>query len=118
MRNLYALLGVHRGSSQQEVKTAWRLKARELHPDRYPSAAPLELKEVSARFADVSLAYNTLSDDRGRAAYDERLILLGKKCRSCGGQGFRARAKGGFANVTTAVCTECDGCGFVDVLEV
>src|ERR1700733_4605401 len=60
----YALLGLERGASDQEVKKAFRRLARELHPD--VSDAP----DAEVRFREVSEAYEVLSNAETRALYD------------------------------------------------
>jgi molecular chaperone DnaJ len=61
----YALLGVSRDASPEEIKRAYRRMARELHPDANPGDATTE-----ARFKEVALAYETLSDPQRRQQYD------------------------------------------------
>jgi molecular chaperone DnaJ len=60
----YALLGLERGASDQEVKKAFRRLARELHPD--VSDHP----EAEVRFREVSEAYEVLSNAETRQLYD------------------------------------------------
>ena len=63
--DLYARLGVKRGASEAEIKKAYRSLAKQLHPDRNkdnPNAAE--------RFAQVTAAYDLLSDADKRARYD------------------------------------------------
>ena len=65
MADLYQRLGVGRGASEDEIKKAYRKLAKELHPDRNrdkPNAAD--------RFAQVTGAYDLLSDKDKRARYD------------------------------------------------
>jgi DnaJ-class molecular chaperone len=63
--DLYQRLGLKRGASEAEIKKAYRSLAKQLHPDRNkdnPNAAK--------RFAEVTHAYDMLSDKDKRARYD------------------------------------------------
>ena len=65
---LYALLDVPEDASAEEIKRAYRDAARACHPDANPGAEP-------GRFARVSEAHETLSDETKRATYDSALRL-------------------------------------------
>ena len=65
MADFYDILGVPRGASADEVKRAYRKRARELHPDANPDDPAAEDK-----FKELSRAYEVLSDPQQRANYD------------------------------------------------
>ena len=65
MADFYDILGVARGASADEVKRAYRKRARELHPDANPDDPGAEDK-----FKELSRAYEVLSDPQQRANYD------------------------------------------------
>jgi molecular chaperone DnaJ len=63
-RDYYELLQVPRGASEQDIKSAFRKLARELHPD--VSSEP----DAEARFREVAEAYEVLSNSETRELYD------------------------------------------------
>ena len=67
MKDYYAILGVPRNASTEQLRRAYREAAQRLHPDRNVSPGETEL------FLDVSQAYETLIDQTQRKAYDEDL---------------------------------------------
>ena len=64
-QDFYALLGVPRDCSAEDLKRAYRKQAMQFHPDKNPGDHAAE-----AKFKDVSEAYDILKDDQKRAAYD------------------------------------------------
>jgi DnaJ-class molecular chaperone len=63
--DLYQRLGLKRGASEAEIKKAYRSLAKQLHPDRNK-----DNPNTAKRFADVTHAYDLLSDKDKRARYD------------------------------------------------
>ncbi|MFL6743016.1 MAG: DnaJ domain-containing protein, partial [Sphingomicrobium sp.] len=63
--DLYQRLGVNRGASEAEIKKAYRSLAKQLHPDRNT-----DKPDAAKRFAEVTQAYDLLSDKDKRAKYD------------------------------------------------
>ncbi|WP_181784438.1 DnaJ domain-containing protein, partial [Pseudonocardia pini] len=63
-RDYYGILGVEQGADAAELKRAYRRLARELHPDVNPDPAAQE------RFAEISTAYEVLTDPEKRRIVD------------------------------------------------
>jgi len=64
-RCYYKVLGVSRGSTDDEIKKAFRRQAKAHHPDHNPDDP-----EAEQRFIEINEAYDVLSDPQKRAAYD------------------------------------------------
>ena len=64
-RDYYETLGVSKTADAKTMKSAFRKKAMECHPDRHPDDP-----EAEARFKELNEAYGVLSDEQKRAAYD------------------------------------------------
>ncbi len=74
----YLMLGVERSADQKQIKSAFRKLAMKYHPDRNPGDA-----EAEKKFKEYGEAYEVLSDEQKRAAYDR----FGHDAFKNGGQG-------------------------------
>ena len=110
MADPYSTLGVARGASEAEIKSAYRKLAKELHPDRNK-----DNPKAAEKFSAVSSAYDLLSDKDKRARFDRGEIDgEGNPTAPFGfggnGGGFRGRPGqgGGF---------QAEGADFGDIFE-
>jgi molecular chaperone DnaJ len=65
-RDYYEVLGLSRGSSEDEVKKAYRKLALQYHPDKNPGS-----KEAEEKFKEATEAYEILKDPQKRSTYDQ-----------------------------------------------
>lgn len=65
-RDYYEVLGIQKGASEDEIKKAYRKKARECHPDLHPDDP-----SYVEKFQEVNEANEVLSDPDKRARYDQ-----------------------------------------------
>jgi molecular chaperone DnaJ len=65
-RDYYDVLGVQKGASKDDIKKAYRKLAIQYHPDKNPGN-----KEAEEKFKEATEAYEILSDDQKRQAYDQ-----------------------------------------------
>src|SRR5215218_3096596 len=89
-RDPYAVLGVDRKASADDIKKSYRKLARRYHPDRNPDDASAE-----ERFKEIQSAYDILGDPDKRKQYDRGGIFFGTGGRPGAGAGAGAGA-GGF----------------------
>ncbi|MHC4473707.1 MAG: J domain-containing protein [Planctomycetota bacterium] len=70
MADFYELLGVTKAASAAEVRKAYALQARKKHPDRFPEGP--EKDAASKYLQEITTAFNTLSNEKSRAEYDQQ----------------------------------------------
>ena len=89
MRDPYQVLGVSKGASEAEIKSAFRRQAKKLHPD-----ANKHDPKAASRFAELNAAYEIVGDDEKRKAFDRGEIDAEGKPRFQGYEGFGAQPGG------------------------
>lgn len=94
MTDYYAVLGITKGASQDEIKKAYRKGALKYHPDKNPGDSAAEKK-----FKEISEAYEVLSDEKKRQIYDQYGADALKGGAAGGGFG------GGFSSMDEALRT-------------
>ncbi len=85
-RDFYEVLGVPRGSSQDEIRKAYKKLARKLHPDVKPDDP-----DAQKKFSEITEAYEVLGDEEKRKKYDQ----FGHSFNQAGGNPFQGFQGGG-----------------------
>ncbi|HYN84953.1 MAG TPA: molecular chaperone DnaJ [Pyrinomonadaceae bacterium] len=92
-RDYYEVLGVSRGATEQEIKSAYRKVAIRYHPDKNPGDAAAEEK-----FKEAAEAYSVLSNAEQRARYD-RFGHAGVSSGAAGAANWGAAGFGGIEDI-------------------
>jgi curved DNA-binding protein len=106
-KDYYAILGVPRNASEDEIKKAFRKLARQYHPD-----VAKDKKGAEAKFKEINEAYEVLGDPANRQKYD-RLGVDWDKAAAAGPSYDFSRETNGEPNVEF----HFDGTGFSDFFE-
>ena len=93
-RDYYDVLGASKGASAEELKKAYRTKAKELHPDRNTDNPNAE-----AQFKEINEAYDVLKDADKKAAYDRYGHAAFEGGRGPGGGGGNGDFGASFSDV-------------------
>ncbi|MET0179923.1 MAG: J domain-containing protein [Novosphingobium sp.] len=113
MADPYSILGVARGASEKDVKSAYRKLAKQLHPDRNK-----DNPKAAERFSEITRAYDLLSDKDKRARFDRGEIDMdGNPAMpfGFGGGGGSGGFAGGFRSGQGGFRAADDGAGFEGV---
>lgn len=94
MSNYYDVLGVSKNATQEEIKKAYKKKAKQYHPDLNK-----DNPDAESKFKEVNAAYNVLSDKQARAQYDQFGHETFKQGQRQGGGGGFNQGFGGFEDI-------------------
>jgi len=111
----YETLGVSKGASEQEIKTAYRRAALKWHPDRNKTT------EANAKFKEITKAYEILSDSKKREMYDqygESAFNRGGPGHTSAGQYDQSNPFGGFGGFSSQGFENVDFGGFSDPFDI
>lgn len=84
-KDLYNILGIDRGASDNDIKKAYKKLALRWHPDRQAGKSEAEKKEAEDKFKEISWAYSILSDPEKKQRYDQFGVTDDQQM---GGDGF------------------------------
>ncbi|MFZ1792827.1 MAG: DnaJ domain-containing protein, partial [Anaerolineae bacterium] len=88
-RDYYEVLGVPKNAAPEDIKKAFRQLARKYHPDVNKES------DAEGKFKEINEAYEVLSDDQKRAAYDR----YGHAAMGQGGFGAEGFGGAGFGDI-------------------
>ena len=70
-KDYYKVLGIQKGATADEIKSAYRSLAKKHHPDVFATKSESEKKAAEQQFKDIQHAYDVLSDPQKKQAYDQ-----------------------------------------------
>jgi len=110
-RDFYAILGVSRDASEEDIKKAYRKAAVKWHPDKWSGKPESEQNEATEKFKAAAEAYEVLSDKEKKSLFDR----YGENGLKAGG-GFRSSASSGIVPMGAfpgggVFMSSCDGPG-------
>ena len=102
-RDYYEVLGLQKGASPDDIKSAYRKMALKWHPDRWVDGSEAEKKTAEEKFKEASEAYSVLSDPDKKARYDKfghaGLAGSGDRLRLSVGESVFNRSQEGFQRI-------------------
>jgi len=105
MLNPWQTLGVHRGSSPEEIRAAYLAIAKRFHPDINKNAGQHE------KFREAAEAYGVLSDRKATSRLLKDYAVRCQVCGACDGVGCKLERR---SSITAwFACTRCGGAGFL-----
>lgn len=111
-KDYYSILGINKDATEDELKKAYRNKAKQYHPDRHSGKSDAEKKANEEKFKEINHAYDVLSDSQKRANYDrfgdENGPVMGGQGFSGGTGGFWG---GGFEDIISNIFDSFGGGG-------
>ena len=105
-RDYYEVLGVSKDATEAEIKSAYRKKAKECHPDLHPND-----KDAAERFREVNEANEVLSDPEKRKRYDQFGFDGPQMGSGAGAGGFDFSGMGGMDDIFNAFFGGMGGMG-------
>ena len=87
-KDYYEILGVDKKATEEELRAAYRQKAKQWHPDKYVNKSEEEKKNAEEKFKEIAEAYAVLSDKDKREKYDMYGSVDGNPFEGFQGSGF------------------------------
>ena len=107
MINPWRVLGVHRQSTEDDVRTAYIELAKRLHPDvKGPAYRDTNL------FPTVNEAYQILKDNKRQSIFIKDMIIRNRECTTCKGVGATYKSTS-ITSRTFKACSTCGGAGVI-----